>query len=541
MLKRTISFFLCLICLCSLAAPARAEDEAKAIFTPEDLLGIAADPAGRYYLGADLDMTGVDWTPLAFTGHFDGRGRTIYNLRVTRTGGESADTVDGNNKVYDTVFAGLFSTLRGAEVRDLTLQGVDIEIASAQHCYIGGIAGYFSGSQISGCRVLDARLTLTSRCAPEAERPRTSCVGGVGGIVGFGSGSVSDCTADVTLVFDDECDRKLKVEQFMGGVLSCGNALIDGCSVTIRGYDACHGYAHNGGLVGMFYVYDQGETARPISNSAVTGSITFFEDNADRRAYCEAFVGELLTWTSMTNVTPDFQRNEIFDYSAVLRPEQCEVPTLTETVHTADCSGCGYTEHTCSGCGNTWRDSFVPAAHEPGEWVVTKEATYTDSGARELRCAKCGAVLREEVIRPHEPGEWITVREADFGVEGLKQLLCTDCGAVLDQEILPARIAAERVEIEPTALEMDYKSTAQIAWTLSPADAELPIVYFSSSDENVVTVEANGTVHAVGRGSAVVTCTSADGFAEAKCAVTVKLTLWQWIRQYILFGWVIKH
>ena len=30
-------------------------------------------------------------------------------------------------------------------------------------------------------------------------------------------------------------------------------------------------------------------------------------------------------------------------------------------------------------------------------------------------------------------------------------------------------------------------------------------------------------------------------FARAECTVTVRLTLWQWIRQYLLFGWVIKH
>ena len=249
----------------------------------------------------------------------------------------------------------------------------------------------------------------------------------------------------------------------------------------------------------------------------------------------------MLTWTSVTNVAPDFRRDEIFDYSTVLLPEKCAEPVLTETIHAADCSGYGYTEHTCTVCGNTWRDSFVPVTHEPGRWVVTKEATYTDSGERELLCALCGEVIRRETIKPHVDGEWVVAREADFGVEGLRQLLCADCGAVLAEEIIPARIPASRVELTPTELEMDYQSDAALSWKLYPDDVETPIVHFSSSDESVVTVEANGTVHAVGRGSAVVTCVSADGFAEAECVVTVKLTLWQWIRQYLLFGWVIKH
>ena len=540
MSKRMITSILAVCLLFMLAAPARAEDGAVAIRTAEELAAVAADPYGSYYLDGDLDMTGVDWTPFAFFGHFDGRGHAIYNLRVTRTGEDSADTVDGNAKVYSTVFAGLFSQLDGADIRDLTLRGLDIIIDTPRNCYIGAIAGWFRNSLVSGCRVLDARLTLTSRCVPGEGYEQKSCVGGTGGIVGFGSGAVSDCTADVTLVFDDECDRSLRIEQFMGGVLACGNALIDGCTVTISGWDACHGYAHNGGLVGMFYSFDRSE-AKPISRSSITGSITFFEDNADRRAYCEAFVGEMLTWTSLTDVVPDFQRNEIYDYSAVLRPERCAEPVLTETVRTADCSGCGYTEHVCTVCGNIWRDSFVPETHEPGEWVVTTEATYTESGVRVQTCSLCGKTLREEIIAPHVDGEWVVAREADFGVPGLMQLICADCGAVLAEEPTPARIPADRVVLTPESLEMDFKSEAKLEWTISPDNAELPIVYFSSSDERVATVEANGTVHAVGKGTAVITCTSADGFARDECAVTVKLTAWQWIRQYILFGWVIKH
>ena len=539
MFKRILSAALCLVFLLGVPLSVRAEDEPVPIASPEDLARIAEAPSGSYYLAADLDMGGMDWTPLGFSGKLDGRGHTIYNLRVSRPGAERAETVDGNAKVYESVFAGLFSTLENAELRDLTLQGVDMVIDTAEHCYLGGLAGYFRNSAVTDCRVLDARLTLTSRCAPEPGRNR--CVGGVGGLVGFGSGTVSGCEADVTLVFDDECDRSLRIEQFMGGVLACGNARIDGCHVTIRGYDACHGYAHNGGLVGMFYVYDRAEQARPISGCDVTGFITFFEDNKDRRAYCEAFVGELLTWTSMTDVTPSFERNEIFDYSAVLRPEKCAEPALSETVRPADCGGCGYTEHVCAVCGNSWRDSFVPVSHEPGEWTVTKEATYTEPGQKERRCVLCGALIAEETIAPHVDGEWVVAREADFGVPGLRQLLCADCGAILAEEPIPARIAAAHIELTPTSLEMDYRSDAKLDWTLTPDNAEMPIVYFSSSDESVVTVEANGTLHAVGRGSAVVRCVSADGFAQAECAVTVKLTLWQWIRQYLLFGWVIKH
>ena len=63
----------------------------------------------------------------------------------------------------------------------------------------------------------------------------------------------------------------------------------------------------------------------------------------------------------------------------------------------------GRIERTCTVCGNTWRDSFVPVTHVPGEWTVTKEATYTDSGERELRCAR-STLRRRMEIAPTEFG-----------------------------------------------------------------------------------------------------------------------------------------
>jgi uncharacterized protein YjdB len=252
-------------------------------------------------------------------------------------------------------------------------------------------------------------------------------------------------------------------------------------------------------------------------------------------------VGELLTWTDTAANTADFIRDEVFDYSVPLRPEKCEEPVYTETVQTADCYQIGFTEHTCTGCGNTWRDSFVPITHQPGDWVVTQDATYTESGIKAQICTVCGQVVAEQVIAPHVAGEWTVTKEPDYGVEGLEQLLCSDCGAALEERTLPALIPMSRIDLDKKELTLDYKSSGSIGCTFAPENAHMPIVYWSSSDESVATVDTDGTVHAVGPGSAVVQCVSADGFAKAQCTVTVKRTLWQWIQEYILFGWVIKH
>ena len=41
-------------------------------------------------LAADIDMTGLDWTPKALSGTFDGQGHTISNLTVTASSGDTA-------------------------------------------------------------------------------------------------------------------------------------------------------------------------------------------------------------------------------------------------------------------------------------------------------------------------------------------------------------------------------------------------------------------------------------------------------------------
>ena len=540
MKKRLGALLLCLLLVFSLSSGALAAegDNVIELSTAEDLLQLGLRPDASFVLTRDIDMGGLDWEPVAFTGKLDGNGHVLYNLKVNRTGGVRADTVDGNNKVYDSVFAGLFSTLINARVENLTLRGVDIQIRSGEHCFVGGITGYIKNSEIANCSILDARISLVATCQPEPVNPRTSCNAGAGGIAGFGSGAIRNCTAETVLVFDDQFAANLKVEEFMGGVLSCGDATITGCSVTVDGYDACRGYAHNGGLVGMFYLYDKSEALGTITGCSVDGSITFFEDNTDRRAYCQPFVGELLTWTNMSECTQTFTRNELFDYTAKLSPEKCETPSYTETRQEADCDHWGYTVHSCTVCGHTWRDEFAAPAHVPGEWTVTQAATYETAGRRELTCTLCGQVIAEETIAPHVAGEWVTVQEAGVGRDGLRRLYCADCGEVLEEEIIPGKKGIQSIVLDQTMVNLYYKDELKIGAEIYPADAANTVVYWTSSNERAVIVDTNGTVHAVGRGTATVTCTSADGQASSQCQVRVDYTLKQWVTMVLLFGWL---
>ena len=89
------------------------------IYTAQDLMLIREDPYGTYVLCSDIDMTGVDWQPLAFYGTFDGAGHTIVNLSIDRLSEDTMLTFDGNMKRYkETRFAALFSVANDAVIKD---------------------------------------------------------------------------------------------------------------------------------------------------------------------------------------------------------------------------------------------------------------------------------------------------------------------------------------------------------------------------------------------------------------------------------------
>ncbi|MBQ2218340.1 MAG: hypothetical protein II418_05295, partial [Firmicutes bacterium] len=135
----------------------------------------------------------------------------------------------------------------------------------------------------------------------------------------------------------------------------------------IDGYDSDHGYVHNGGLVGMYIIYPKGSSyAGAVVNDHVSGRIRFFEDNRDRRAYCEPYIGEVLQWTyDWGGCTEDFERDEVFTYDEILRP--CPHGNLywTETKVEPDYNVQGYRELRCTECGYTVRlDYRAPLKQE---------------------------------------------------------------------------------------------------------------------------------------------------------------------------------
>ena len=86
----------------------------------------------------------------------------------------------------------------------------------------------------------------------------------------------------------------------------------------------------------------------------------------------------------------------------------------------------------------------------------------------------------------------------------------------------PATISVTGVSLDQNTLTLVEDGTAQLTATVEPANATNKDVTWSSDDEAVATVDADGKVTAVGAGNATITVTTEDGSKTATSAVTVK-------------------
>ena len=158
-------------------------------------------------LTADIDLKGIDWTPIgkddnkAYTGTFDGNGKTITGLTVT-----------GSYK-----YAGLFGDIdENGTVKNVVLEGVQITSDNSSG-YAGGVAGDSWGT-IENCSVSGSVSGTTfaggvvgsqwggsiTGCNSSATVKGVTYAGGIAGSTNSGA-TLTACyaTGDVTLVSND--------------------------------------------------------------------------------------------------------------------------------------------------------------------------------------------------------------------------------------------------------------------------------------------------------------------------------------------------
>lgn len=176
------------------------------IATAQDLLNIKNNTEGDYKLTADIDMSGVSFTPLPdFTGSLDGQGHVIRNLTF-------------NNPNQDQ--AALFATTHGATIENLGIENANI-VGNAnaaaivgrayggtiQSCYVANsyIEGRDHVGSITGDMNVNDNVGVTiSDCLSDARLKTRSYQ--VGGLVGVANGgTIQNCYFSGTIDGNESC------------------------------------------------------------------------------------------------------------------------------------------------------------------------------------------------------------------------------------------------------------------------------------------------------------------------------------------------
>ncbi len=86
--------------------------------------------------------------------------------------------------------------------------------------------------------------------------------------------------------------------------------------------------------------------------------------------------------------------------------------------------------------------------------------------------------------------------------------------------VKPNTIDVEKIEVNPTNINIENGSTVKISVNILPSNATDKTITWSSSDENIATVDANGVITAIKEGVVIITATSSNG-KNSTCKVTV--------------------
>ena len=130
-----------------------------------------------YQQTADIDFSGATLAPVTgyntqsypFRGTYDGNNKTLSNFSIAS----------------DLAYVGLFGYCVNATLKNIKLNSVTFSGTSTTMSGLGGIAGYASGTTISGCVVTG--ITCSGK----------ACVGGIVGRA-YGTTTISGCSVQVT-------------------------------------------------------------------------------------------------------------------------------------------------------------------------------------------------------------------------------------------------------------------------------------------------------------------------------------------------------
>ena len=255
------------------------------------------------------------------------------------------------------------------------------------YSYCGGICGKLSiGSQINNSY-------NTSKIASETSGSYSIsyCDGSysyTGGIIGYSS----DSSLTMSCYNKGEIISNSYKGPYSGGISSTGNVI---------------------GCINLGAITSEGGEKSAISNGTITncyylrGTADFGKHNTTDTATTAVALSAAQMKLKAVFGLLDFENVWFLDTSKGINHPQLIANPESEYEHTHDykteviaptCTEKGYTSHTCTVCGDNYKDTYVDAlGHNFGDWKVTKPASCTEKGEKTRYCSRCDAFETREV------------------------------------------------------------------------------------------------------------------------------------------------
>lgn len=457
---------------CSIGSPVKWKAQAAETVVPEgyepissadQLNGIRNNLSGKYILTENIDLTeytkeggifdtGNGWTPINnFTGTFDGNGHRIIGMHIY-------------GKI-DTV--GLFGTVSGATIKNLSLTDVDIEMENYYGDYTGALAGTCdNNTQISGIYV-DGSISVNNGNA---------CLGGIIGKIGEeGKNTVQNCI--------NNCSVSNSSYGYLGGIVGRSDYANSVTNCYTRGNLQQAGGSYYDPIMGSYNYNDEIKNCYYDSKSLMESKRNIHYDNATP-------LTEAMMKYSSSYVGFDFKNVWFLDeYSSYPYAQLRSNPTV--------------------------RVKSLMIKQLP-----TKQE-YFQGDKLSLNGFSLYAVYEDELDALMIPSESM-LGSYNMNKIGTQTITVSLGSKSVSFSILVKEIPATSIKLNVSSANIQKGKTQTLKATVLPAKATYKTVTWSSQNPAIATVDANGVVKAKKAGSTVITAKTKNGLT-ARCIVNVKV------------------
>ncbi|MDE6049319.1 MAG: Ig-like domain-containing protein [Paramuribaculum sp.] len=259
-------------------------------------------------------------------------------------------------------------------------------------------------------------------------------------------------------------------------------------------------------------------------------------------ATCDITVVQPVRRVYLNKYDVKVMENEIVQLTATIEPEDTTDKSVVwsssdEAVATVDANGlvtaikqgkATITASTENGLKATCAITVVAATVDAaGLTLNLEEAEIIENNTLQLTATVTPADATDKTVTWSSSDEAVAIVDATSLVTAIKPgkatiTASTENGlkATCTVTVVAATVDAAGLTLNLEEAEIIQNNTLQLTATITPTDATDKTVTWSSSDEAVATVNANGLVTAKSVGTATITASTANGF-KATCTVTV--------------------